>query len=437
MNHPLFAARCALFLSAASLAACGGGKRGQPDVELVKSAESAKNLFEAGQFARAGQLYAEAAARDPRDYQATVRLGEIALLANHFDEAEQWLKKAAALKPDEAAAKLLLAEAYYRRDDFLQAAPLLRSVGQEAKALKLASFKGQTPYEIEGDGEETSVKFLATDPLPLVQVRVNGGKEVTFFLDTGASEVVLDTEFAKELKVAEFGSVEGTFAGGKKAAVGNGRIASLTLGDWVVKNLPVATLSTRPFTKDLGGKQIDGAIGTVLFYHFLTTLDYPNGKLILRRKTEHNLKRFEMARGGESVTVPFWMADDHFMVTPGRINGLEPTLLFVDTGLAGAGVKLGEFAIKEAGIKLLEDKALEGVGGGGKYRSVPFILEKLALGAAEERNVNGLFEGPFPWEETFGFRLVGMVGHEFFRPYAVTFDFDGMRMTLRKGAHRQ
>ena len=104
----------------------------------------------------------------------------------------------------------------------------------------------------------------------------------------------------------------------------------------------------------------------------------------------------------------------------------------MDTGTAGAGVKLGDRAIKEAGIKLLEDQAFTGSGGGGKLRSVPFIVDKLALGADEERNVNGLYEGPFPWAETFGFRLIGMVGHEFFRPSTVTFDLDGMRITLRK-----
>jgi predicted aspartyl protease len=433
MNRHLFSVLCALLLLVASLPGCGGGNRGQPGVKPADATGSADELFQTGQFPEAERLYAEVAARDPQDYHANLRLGEIALLANRLDGAEKWLEKAITLKPDETAAKVFLAEAYYRRDEFLKAAPLLQAAGQEVKARNLASFKGLTPYEIKGQGEETSVKFVATNPLPLVQVRVNGGKEVTFFLDTGASEVYLDTEFAKELGVESFGSEEGTFAGGKKAAVGTGRIDSLTLGAWEVKDLPVYTLGLRPLSKMLGAKQIDGCLGTVLFYHFLTTLDYPNGQLILRRRNAQNLKRFEMAQGSGSVTVPFWMASDHFMVTFGRVNGLKPQLLFVDTGTAGAAVKLGDFAIKEAGVKLLEDQATVGVGGGGNVRSVPFILDKLALGAAEEREVRGLYEGPFPWAETFGFRLVGMVGHEFFRRYAVTFDFDGMRITLRRG----
>jgi predicted aspartyl protease len=433
MNRRFLAVLCAVPFLVCSLPGCRGESRGQRDAKPAGATASADNLFRTGQFAEAGKLYTESVAHDPRNYHATLRLGEIALLANRLDEAEQWLLKAIALKPDETAGKLALAEAYTRRDEFLKAAPLLRAAGQEAKARQLASFKGLTPYQIEGPGEETSVKFVATDPLPLVQVRVNGGKEVTFFLDTGAPVVCLDTEFARELGVEDFGSVEGTFAGGEKAAVGLGRIASLTVGAWEVKNLPMATLRLRPLSKMLGAKQIDGCMGTVLFYHFLTTLDYPRGQLILRRRTAQNLQRFERAQGAGSVTVPFWMASDHFMVAFGRINSLKPQLLFVDTGTAGAGVKLGDFAIKEAGIKLLEDQAEVGLGGGGKVRSVPFIVDKLALGADEQRNVRGLFEGPFPWAETFGFRLVGMVGHEFFRQSAVTFDFDGMRITIQRG----
>jgi hypothetical protein len=33
----------------------------------------------------------------------------------------------------------------------------------------------------------------------------------------------------------------------------------------------------------------------------------------------------------------------------------------------------------------------------------------------------------------FGFDLAGMVGHDFFKPYAVTFDFEGMQIYLRPG----
>jgi len=63
------------------------------------------------------------------------------------------------------------------------------------------------PYELHGDGEETRLKFVNRGPLPVVNVRINGGDEVTFFIDTGGSELGLDTEFAKELGLQQFGEV--------------------------------------------------------------------------------------------------------------------------------------------------------------------------------------------------------------------------------------
>lgn len=403
--------------------------------------DSATRLFQAGKFADAGKLYARMAAQNPRDYSAALALGRIALLSNRFDDAQKWLEKAIALQQDATDAKVTLAEVFYRRDDFQKAAALLTGIEAGNKLLtsqyptldvaKLASFKGQTPYEIQGDGQSTLLKFLKTDPLPLVSVRVNGGEVVTFFIDTGASEVLLDKDFARELGIPIFGSVQGTFSGGQRADVQNGRIDSLAVGDWTIKNLPIATLALRQLSKDLGVKRIDGCIGTNLLYHFLATLDYPRGELVLRRKTATGLQQFQAASSGKNVAVPFWIAGDHYMVGWGRVETTPPALLFVDTGLAGAGVKLAESVIKQAGIKLEEDKAFEGAGGGGKLKIVPYTVRQISLGEVKANNLPGLYDGPFPWENTFGFHLAGMVGHDFFKPYAVTFDFANMRIFLQ------
>ena len=403
--------------------------------------DSANRLFQAGKFAEAAKLYSQILTQNPKDYSATLQLGRIALLSNRLDDAQKWLETAITLQPANADPKVVLAETFYRRDDFQKAAAALSGVDVSNNKLireqyptlnvaMLESFKGQTPYELKGNGVSTRVKFVKTDPLPLVNVRVNGGKEVTFFIDTGGSEVTLDTNFAKELGVPQFGAVQGTFSGGQHTEVQLGRIESLTLGDWTVKNVPTAMLPLRQLSEGFGVKQIDGIIGTTLFYHFLATMDYPKGELVLRRKTAKNLEEF-IKSPGKKVTVPIWMASDHFMVGWGRVETLPPTLLFVDTGLVGAGVKLAESVIKEAGIKLEENKATEGAGGGGTLKIVPYTVHQLSFGDIKEENVPGLYDGPFPWENMFGFHLAGMVGHDFFKPYAATFDFQNMQIFLQ------
>ena len=94
-------------------------------------------------------------------------------------------------------------------------------------------------------------------------------------------------------------------------------------------------------------------------------------------------------------------------------------------------MKLAELVIKGAGIKLEEDKAYEGSGGGGQLKIVHYTVSQLSFGDVREDNVQGLYDGPFPGENMFGFHLAGMVGHDFFKPFAVTFDFDTMQISLQ------
>ena len=403
--------------------------------------DSANELFKAGKFADAGNLYAQIAKQNPKDDYALQQLGYVALLANQLNDAKMWLNKAIAAKPDNSEAKIMLAEVFYRRGDFTQAAAILNQIGPSYTSMianygmlnapKLAAFQGLQPYKLHGRGQVTALKFVTMEVLPVVTVRVNGSSDATFFIDTGGGELLLDNTFAQELGVKSLGSSEGTFSGGQKAEVLNSKVDSLTLGDWTLYNVPVVMLPLRQLSSSFGVKHLDGCVGTNVLYQFLATLDYPHQQLVLRKKTAKNLKDFEKTARG-SVAVPIWLAGDHFIIGWGQINSTPPALLFVDTGLAGAGVKLGGAMLKAADIKLQEDKAYEGAGGGGNLKIVPYVVPQVSLGEVKEENVAGLYDGPFPWENSYGFYLAGMVGHDFFRSYAVTFDFDHMRIFMQK-----
>jgi len=143
--------------SATAATAEGTPQRKQSEIE------SADRLFQAGKFADAGKLYSQIVTQNPKDYSATLQLGRIALLANRLDDAHKWLEKAITMKPDGTDAKIMLAEAFYRRDDFQKAAAALNGVDVSSNKLiieqyptlnvaKLESFKGQTPYELQATG---------------------------------------------------------------------------------------------------------------------------------------------------------------------------------------------------------------------------------------------------------------------------------------------
>ena len=162
--------------------ACSIARQATAEPTLQDAASAAK-LFEAGRFAEAGEIYTRLVAQDPIDQSTVLQLGRIALLANRLDDAEKWLGRALTLKPDNTDAKIMLAEAFYRGDDFQKAASTLDGVDVATNKLvtaqyptlnvaALQSFKGQTPYELQGDGQVTRLKFVnTTGPLPVVDSR--------------------------------------------------------------------------------------------------------------------------------------------------------------------------------------------------------------------------------------------------------------------------
>ena len=400
---------------------------------------TADALYQAGRFGEARTAYERIAASRANDYSAVAHLGYIALFSNRFGDAKAWLRKAIALNPADARPRYALAQVFYRSDDFRSAAATLASIRKPSPTIagnytsmdlrKLASFGGTSPNVISGSGDVTRLKFLKVNPLPLVRVQVNG-RDAVFFLDTGAGETVIDAEFARELKIERFGSIPGKVSGGQTVSVGSGRIASLRLGAWTMNNVPVQVIDTRRLSGFFGVKQLDGILGTIDYYHFLTTFDYVKGELVLRRKTPANVRRF-LAQAGKSVSVPMSLAGDHFMLAQGRVNALPLMLFFVDTGIAGSGAKLTQAMIDRAGMRLDEKNASEGVGGGGTFRTVPYTIPKLSLGDFSETNVPGIFDGPLPIATALGFDVPGMIGHEAFIRHAITFDFSSMRIIIQ------
>ncbi len=326
--------------------------------------------------------------------------------------------------PPDKAVERLFAEVCRRQHDYKTAARHYRAAGDEAKALQLQNFNG-APYETSPKDQTAQVRFLVTDPLPVVSVMANG-VQANFIIDTGAADVVLDPEFAAKIGVKAISSAQGTFAGGKKADQGLGELPELRLGSMSIRNVPVTLLNTKNFSAEKFGRPIRGILGTNLFYHFLTTLDYPAGQLVLAPRGAATV-------GSGDVAIPFWLASDHLMVACGRLGKSPDRLFLIDTGLAGAAFTGPKSITDEAGIAVSLDHAQVGEGGGGKILASAYEIPNISLGPVEAKGLIGVY-GAFPdsFEESLGFHLGGIISHQFFRPYAVTFDFDSMKIVLRK-----
>ena len=387
----------------------------------------ANELFHNGQFDEAGQLFKKLLENDPDSYDAVIGMSRIFVLCNKLDKAETFIKKAIKLKPGEKEPQMLMGEILYRQDRYFEAAQYFEAAGQKAKAEKMRAFKGKTPFLIEKGPNISIVPFIRTDPLPTIEITVNGQKGI-FLIDTGALDLHINPNFAEKCGIKPLGETQiGTFAGGRQAALNSGVANSVQLGDFSILNVPV----TLP-EKGQGLFGVDGIIGTAALYHFKFTLDYPGGKLILQRyPADASSKSLAESDLEGYIQIPFWMVGDHFIIARGTANGAGPYLFIVDTGMAGAGFSCQKYLIDEAKIEVSK-QGFQGMGGGGPITIYPFMVN-LSLGDAHNDNVRGFFGAmPFDSENRFGFRTGGIISHGFFRPFSVTFDFQNMNMYLKK-----
>ncbi len=430
---------------------------GEPDMEpkLKAQYEAAEAVYREGKFSEAEAAYLKAKDLAPENALILERLGEIALWNNRTDEAERYFSAALRNKPWyenfwplNAQLKYRLAMTEYRRDRFAQATQYFREAAgpiafgplQELKTLgqHTALFANENLYSIDGP-EQSRIDFVVTDPLPVVQVSINGSEPLYFFIDTGGAEVILDKALAERLGAKMAGAFAASYAGQKEAETGVGRIDFLQIGDYVIRNIPIHTLNiTDSVSPAFKGLEIKGAIGTRLLMHFLSTLDYANGALILRRVNPENLQRLEkqIALDGTKV-IPFWLIDMHYILAQGTVNHQGPMLFFVDTGLAGKGFTAPEPVLQAAGIKVDWTQAIEGPNIGGKIKTTDFVVDRLTLGTG----TNEIIENDVPGRaienstpvlgDQLGFHVGGLISHQFFRRYALTLDFTGMRLIVQ------
>jgi hypothetical protein len=428
-----------------------GGKAMSPELKAQLAAANA--AYQSGKFDEAQAAYLQAQKLSPENATILEQLGSLALWRNqpteaarYFEAAQQTMPWYENFWPLNTQFNYNQAMAAYRQDHFAQAAqyfheaagPVAVGPFKELQALgqHAALFAGTSPYRIEGPGQ-SRIDFVTTDPLPVIPVAVNGGLPLNFIIDTGGAEVILDRALAQSLGVEPVTSFTGSYAGNKGGETGLGKIDTLQLGEFTVHELPIYIMDLSSLGK-FNGHEVKGIIGTRLLMHFLATIDYAHGALILRRVTSENLSTLEtqaVAQGAK--VIPFWLIEMHYIVAEGTFNNQPPTLFLVDTGLEGKGFTAPESDLQKAGIMVDWSKAKSGAGGGGIVQGVDIVINQLTLGTGANMvsamQVPGIvIKGGEPvLGNQLGFHVGGLISHLFFRPYALTLDFTNMRLYVQ------
>lgn len=356
------------------------------------SGPDAGALFEAGNFDAARQAYVARLAAHANDTEALRGLATIELYSNELAQAQRDCARVLSLDPSDAAAR-----------------SLQRTIG-----VRLGK---PNEFRVEQQGAVT-LPFVAGAPLPVVRLRIDG-TDANVMIDTGAPTLVVGETFARAHHLAVTGAGQGTFAGGLRAAVEHAMVPSVTAQGLKVFNVPAAVM---PMPQLSPAVHVDAVMGTGFFTHFLATMDYPAGRLVL------NLKG---ASTDSSEGERMWLTGDHFIFAAGSVDGGEPQLFNVDSGGAGVGVQLTKAAIAAARIAVDTAHPMTGMSPAGPVQSYPFVAPQIALGAAVQRDVPGVYFARGDQYGIFPFTVAGTVSDEFLKHYAVTFDFASMRIVLK------
>ncbi|ONI89329.1 hypothetical protein ALI144C_05135 [Actinosynnema sp. ALI-1.44] len=392
-------------------------------------------LFKEGRFDEADRGYRNLLRKDPRDAHANAQVGYIALLSNKFRDAETYLSRALGSAPNDVASKKRLAECFVRQDQLARAVPLLRSTGSkrdEAFAEQYAHVGG-TPWQVHG-AQSTRLPWYAPDPLPFVEASVNGGKPRLFLIDTYAT-AGLTLEVAEELGLRAVSELTG-YVGSHPVTLYLGVLDSLRLGDIELRNIPIQWTgkNTPEMPRPPDGTRPAGAIGTTLFYHFLTTMDYTGKNLVLRRKTDTQLRQFQaQARREGHSRVPLWLAGDHFPCTLGSLRDYTRIVTLDTGGLDPRGVGTTVEIAERAGLDVDYDHPLND-----ERTRFPIKPDRIGIGKAVNHSAEGVAEppsmGPGPGQSgQFGFDVIANFSHAFLKPFTITFDYTTTHLYAKAG----
>jgi hypothetical protein len=367
----------------------------------------ADQLFAAGHFAAADRAYAALLRQEPSDAYAWAQRGYIALLSNKFAAAQRFLSRAIKLNPSDTVSMTRLADCYVRQDSFAPAVKLLAAAGDRIDATLYSAVSG-SPYQITG-ADSGPVAFQTVDPLPSVTASVNG-VAAPFTLDTGAT-FTFSAAMAAAAGISPVATVLVDHGNGPVTTY-IGVVDSLRIGAVEIANVPVMWDDVS-FIAAPGDGPPAGVIGTTIFYHFQTTMDYADRALTLRR----------CAPSPGPATAPLWLAPDHFIFSWGRVGSSVPGPVLIDTGGVGLGVVLSTAQAAAADVvpHYADPESDLGV------TCYPCTTD-VAVGPVR-RDVPGVV-GPFTSTDGFGFNTTGTLSHEYFKPSSITFDFPAMTVTV-------
>ncbi len=271
------------------------------------------------------------------------------------------------------------------------------------------------------------------DPVPVIEISINGNKKENFIIDTGVKETLLDVSYAKEIRAKFLVNETGPLLGSKSVTFGHGILESIKLGNLIVKNVPIQVVNFENIKLNkLTDEGIKGILGVSFLSNFIFTIDPVNELFTLRYiNSREEFKSFnESIEKSNAKIAPFYLTLENEIISKVVLNNKDPKLFKISCGLLEYGVITSKDIASTYGIKPIKKLIV----GTDKVLEYPYISSTfsatLNTASAYTLNTKVLYKNPF--EGKYDFEVVGVIGYEFFKKYTTTFDFIGMRIIMAK-----
>jgi hypothetical protein len=386
-------------------------------------------LLRLGHTADASRIFRRVLEQRPSDVAANAGLGKLALFADRLPAAESLLNvaMAAGREPD------VVADLYatrLRQNRWKQAAELAVDAQDPGRAPLLERFAERAPYQITRGPETARIPWARTYPVPLVRVKLNG-ESMLMALDTGSSDLLLDEWAARRARIEMMPSQSKVFWTGTRLGVQNAVLQKLELGSYTIEQLPAGVTSLGKWSLHVNpqAEPVAGVIGLQFLRAFTPTFDYPKRTLVLRKPgvawtTDPGAKRIPFEIWGESELTVY-----------GNLAGGRRMALVVQSGVPECGVGSTADVFAELGVKPGSlSKLVTGLGTflqGRPWQRV--AVPAVTVGPLTRNNVpgwSGALDAAELWRH--GVRRDGILSHDFFKSYAVTYDWAAHEMVVEE-----
>jgi len=358
-------------------------------------------------------------------------LGSAELAAGRYDDARRHLRAAIDLQPFRtmyAQVAWDLSQLEYMSNNFdssLDWAKLAQERGINVRQWHLdylESLTNTNVYRFSGVNTERLSMKVVRPEVPRVDVMLNGKKNISAIIDSGAVLSIISESLAANLPVKTLGTFEGTFNGllGEPIPVHFGILDTVDLGRMTVANVPVAIMPDDKMKFLIVGKKefkIDFLLGAHLLKEFRLELDFRRNGVTFTRIPQ-------------SARRP--AADQNLFIEQfrpavrGTINRHGWFAFILDTGSEVTFLnerQLGSLPIQIFAPKV-HNATLQGLGGakkhGEKVENVEIGIDRWA----------GTFHTIPMYDAGEHERTNGIVGENYLKNFDVVIDFGRMRVDL-------